>query len=449
MPEEALVPRIPPHSQEAEQSVLGSVLMDQDAVSTAAENLLPEDFYDPKHREIFEAVLDLYEKRHPVDLVTVKTQLETRGTLENAGGIKYLSQIATAVPNTVYVRQYVRIVRERALYRRFIRLANRVLNESFSTETPIEELSENVEKEVFNILQNRGSEDFTHIKDLLIHSFDEIEKVAKSGGAIPGIPTGYIELDQKLAGLHPSDLILIGARPSMGKSALGLNIIQNAALRSKKNCAVFSLEMSKEQVANRFLAAEARVSMEHIRTGNMTDTDWDKLVDALGPLSEAGIYVDDTAGITVSEIRSKCRKLKIEHGLDLVMIDYLQLMSGSGRNNENRQQEISEISRGLKMLARELNVPVIALSQLSRALEQRADKRPMMSDLRESGAIEQDADVIMFIYRDEYYHADTEDKNVSEIIIGKQRNGPTGTVKLRYDGPFTRFDNLEHKEYAR
>ncbi len=448
MPEEALVPRIPPHSQEAEQSVLGSVLMDQDAVASAAENLMPEDFYDPKHREIFEAVLDLYEKRQPVDLVTVKTQLENRGTLENAGGIKYLSQIATAVPNSVYVRQYVRIVRERALYRRFIKLGNKILTESFATETPIEDLSESVEKEVFGILQNRGSEDFTHIRDLLVHSFDEIERIAKNGGAVPGISTGYIELDQKLAGLHPSDLILVGARPSMGKTALGLNIIQNAAVRGKKNCAVFSLEMSKEQVANRLLSAEARVSMEHIRTGNMTDSDWEKLVDCLGPLSEAGIYVDDTGGITVSEIRSKCRKLKIEHGLDLVMIDYLQLMSGSGRNNENRQQEISEISRGLKMLARELNVPVIALSQLSRALEQRADKRPMMSDLRESGAIEQDADVIMFIYRDEYYHSETDLKNVSEIIIAKQRNGPIGTVKLRYDGPFTRFDNLEHREYT-
>lgn len=448
MPEETLVPRIPPHSQEAEQSVLGSILMDPDAVSTAAENLKAEDFYDPKHKEIFEAVLDLYEKRQPVDLVTVKTRLESRGTLETAGGIKYLSQIASAVPNSVYVRQYVRIVRERALYRRFIKLGNKILTESFSTETPIEDLPENVEKEVFGILQNRGSEDFTHIRDLLVHSFDDIERIAKSGGEIPGISTGYIELDQKLAGLHPSDLILIGARPSMGKTALGLNLVQNAAVRGGKTCAVFSLEMSKEQVANRLLAAESRVNMEHIRTGQMTDADWESIVDALGPLSESGIYVDDTGGITISEIRSKCRKLKIEHGLDLIMIDYLQLMSGSGRSSDNRQQEISEISRGLKMLARELNVPVIALSQLSRALEQRADKRPMMSDLRESGAIEQDADVIMFIYRDEYYHPDTEEKNVSEIIIAKQRNGPVGTVKLRYDGPFTRFENLERREFT-
>ena len=444
MADEKLVPRIPPHSEEAEQSVLGSVLIDHEAVNVAAENLKAEDFYNLRHKEIFEAVLDLYQEGRAVDLVTLKSQLERRGKLEAAGDMKYLSQIAAAVPNSVHIRQYVKIVKDKALYRRFIQLGNQVLTESFSTETPIEQLSEQVEKEVFGILQNRGSDDFSHIKDVLMESFDEIEKIAQNGGEVAGISTGFIDLDQKTAGLHPSDLVLIGARPSMGKSALGVNLIQNAAVRGGKTCAIFSLEMSKQQVVNRMLACEAGVDMEHLRSGNMTDQDWERLVEALGPLSEAQVYLDDTGGITLAELRSKCRKLKIEHRLDLVMIDYLQLMSGSGRSGDNRQQEISEISRGLKTLARELQIPVIALSQLSRALEARADHRPMMSDLRESGAIEQDADVVMFIYRDEYYHPDSEDKNIAEIIIAKQRNGPVGTVKLRYDGQYTRFSNLMH-----
>ncbi len=444
MADENLVPRVPPHSEEAEQSVIGSILIDHDAVGVAAENLKPEDFYNLRHKEIFEAILDLYHAGRAVDLVTLKSQLEHRGKLEAAGDMKYLSQVATAVPNSVHIRQYVKIVKDKALYRRFIQLGNQVLQQSFTTETPIEQLSESVEKQVFSILQNRGSQDFSHIKDVLMESFDDIEKIAANGGTVAGISTGFVDLDQKTAGLHPSDLVIVGARPAMGKTAFGLNLVQNAAVKGGKTCAVFNLEMSKKQIVNRMLACEAGVSMEHIRSGNMTDQDWEKLVEALGPLSEAPIYIDDTGGITFSEVRSKCRKLKIEHGLDLVMIDYLQLMSGSGRAGDNRQQEISEISRGLKMMARELDVPVIALSQLSRTLESRADHRPMMSDLRESGAIEQDADVIIFLYRDEYYHPDSEDKNIAEIIIGKQRNGPVGTVKLRYDGEYTRFSNLAH-----
>lgn len=445
MADENLVPRVPPHSEEAEQSVIGSILIDHDAVGIAAENLKPEDFYNLRHKEIFEAILDLYHEGRAVDLVTLKTQLEQRGKLEAAGDMKYLSQVATAVPNSVHIRQYVKIVKDKALYRRFIQLGNQVLAQSFSTETPIEQLSEDVEKQVFSILQNRGSQDFSHIKDVLMESFDDIEKIAQNGGAVAGISTGFVDLDQKTTGMHPSELIVVGARPAMGKTAFGLNLVQAAALRGGKTCAVFNLEMSKKQIVNRMLSCEAGVSMEHIRSGNMTDQDWEKLVEALGPLSEAPIYIDDTGGITFAEVRSKCRKLKIEHGLDLVLIDYLQLMSGSGRSGDNRQQEISEISRGLKMMARELDVPVIALSQLSRTLESRADHRPMMSDLRESGAIEQDADVIIFLYRDEYYHPDTEDKNIAEIIIGKQRNGPVGTVKLRYDGEYTRFSNLAHR----
>ena len=445
MPEETLVPRIPPHSEEAEQSVIGACLIDPEALEAACEKLLPEEFYNPRHKEIFEAILDLYRQKMPVDLVTVKSRLENRGTLESAGGLKYLSQVAAAVPNTVYAAGYVKIVKDRALYRRFISLANRILAKSFRTEAPIDALSEDVEQEVYQILQKQGTSDFKQVKDVLLESFDQIEQTAKNGGQISGIPTGFVDLDQKLTGLHPSDLIVVGARPSMGKSAFGLNIVQNAAVRHGKTCAVFSLEMSAVQVVNRFLSVQSGVELNKFRTGELEDRDWENLVEALGPLSEAKIYIDDTGGITMPEIRSKARKLKIEHGLDLIMIDYMQLMSGSNRNNENRQQEISEISRGLKMLARELDVPIIALSQLGRSLEQRADHRPMMSDLRESGAIEQDADVVMFIYRDEYYHPDTtEEKNVAEIIVAKQRNGPVGTEKLRYDGQYTRFSNLIH-----
>ena len=443
MPEETLVPRIPPHSEEAEQSVIGACLIDTDALEAACEKLLPEEFYNPRHKEIFEAILDLYRQKMPVDLVTVKSRLENRGTLESAGGLKYLSQVAAAVPNSVYAAGYVKIVKDRALYRRFISMANRILQKSFSTEAPIDALSEDVEKEVYQILQKQGSSAFKQVQDDTMASFDQIEQTAKNGGQISGIPTGFADLDAKLTGMHPSDLIVVGARPSMGKSAFGLNIVQNAAVRSGKACAVFSLEMSAVQVVNRFLSVQSGVELNKFRTGELEDRDWENLVEALGPLSQAKIFIDDTGGITMPEIRSKARKLKIEHGLDLIMIDYLQLMSGANRNNENRQQEISEISRGLKMLARELEVPIIALSQLGRGLEQRADHRPMLSDLRESGAIEQDADVVIFIYRDEYYHPDTtEEKNVAEIIVAKQRNGPVGTEKLRYDGQYTRFSNL-------
>jgi len=442
MPEEALVPRTPPHSEEAEQSVLGALLLDQEAVSYAVEHLVPKDFYNPRHQQIFDAVRDLYLKHQTVDLVTLKTQLETKGTLESSGGLKYLGQIAAAVPNSAAIRQYVRIVKDRALFRRYIQLGNDILNKSYDGATSIEELSTNVESEVYDILQNRGSEDFKEIKDILLGAFSRIEQTAQNGGDVAGIPTGFIDLDRMLSGLHPQDLVIIGARPAMGKTAFGLNIVQHAAVEDKKTCAVFSLEMSAEQVTNRMLAVQSGVQLGKFRTGELSPDDWTNLVAALPPLSESKIFIDDTGGITVSEVRSKCRKLKIEKGLDLVMIDYLQLMSGTSRSSENRQQEISEISRSLKMMARELDVPVIALSQLGRSVESRGDKRPMMSDLRESGAIEQDADVVMFIYRDEYYNPDSEDRNVAEIIVSKQRNGPVGTAKLRYDGPYTRFSNL-------
>ena len=443
MPEENLIPRIPPHSEEAEQSVLGAIILEPTTIQVAAEHLKPDDFYNPRHKLIFEAMLSLYGANDNITLVTLKNQLERCGQLETVGSMKYIAEIAGAVGTSVYIRDHINIVKDKALYRSFIQMANNVLSKSYSTETPIEKLSDEVEKQVFGILQNSGSGDFTHIRDVILEPFNDIEEIIKNGGQIPGISTGFIDLDRITAGLHNSNLIIIGARPSMGKSALGLNIVQNAAVKSKKICAVFTLEMAKKEVANRMLACEAGVDLSKMRTGDIQQTDWEKLAEAMGVLAEANIYIDDTSSITLAEIRSRCRKLKIEHGLDMVMIDYLQLMEGGG-NEASRQQEISNISRGLKVMAKELEVPVIALSQLSRTLETRADKRPMMSDLRESGAIEQDADVIMFIYRDEYYNPESEDRGVAEIIIGKQRSGSTGTVKLRYDGQYTRFSNLVH-----
>lgn len=443
MADENLTPRVPPHSEEAEQSVLGSMLIDRDAVNVAVENLTQEDFYNLRHGEIFGAMVDLYHENRAVDLVTLKNQLEQKGKLEAAGDMKYLSQIAAAVPNSVHIKNYVQIVKDKSLYRKFIQLGNQVMAEGYSTETPIDVLSEEVEQKVFRILQNKGNEDFSHIRDVLLETFDDIERIAKSEGEITGIPTGFVDLDYRTSGLQPSDLVLVGARPSMGKTAFALNVVQHAAVRKHKCSAIFSLEMSKKQLVNRMLSCEAGVESEKIRSGKLEDSDWEKLAMALAPLSEAPIYIDDTPGITLAEMRSKCRKLKLDKGLDLIMIDYLQLMSGSGRNGDNRQQEISDISRGLKALAREMQAPVVALSQLSRALEARSDHRPMLSDLRESGAIEQDADVVMFLYRDEYYHPETEDKNIAEIIIAKQRNGPTGTVKLAWLGQYTKFANLQ------
>ena len=444
MADENLTPRVPPHSEEAEQSVLGSMLIDRDAVNVAVENLSQEDFYNLRHGEIFGAMVDLYHENRAVDLVTLKNQLEQKGKLEAAGDMKYLSQIAAAVPNSVHIKNYVQIVKDKALYRKFIQLGNQVMAEGYSTETPIDVLSEEVEQKVFRILQNKGHEDFSHIRDVLLETFDDIERIAKSEGEITGIPTGFVDLDYRTSGLQPSDLVLVGARPSMGKTAFALNVVQHAAVRKHKCSAIFSLEMSKKQLVNRMLSCEAGVESEKLRSGKLEDSDWEKLAMALAPLSEAPIYIDDTPGITLAEMRSKCRKLKLDKGLDLIMIDYLQLMSGgSGRMGDSRQQEISDISRGLKALAREMQAPVVALSQLSRTLEARADHRPMLSDLRESGAIEQDADVVMFLYRDEYYHPETEDKNIAEIIIAKQRNGPTGTVKLAWLGQYTKFANLQ------
>lgn len=437
-----LFKKIPPHNIEAEQSVLGSMMMDTDAVAVAVERLKKSDFYNPKHREIFECIKELYTENSPIDLVTIKNKMTEKDILEKIGGVDYLTEIIEVVPTSTRVKHYSKIVEEKSLLRKIIKSSREVMGLSFEQKESIEDILDKAEKNVFDILQNRNSEDFAEMQDVLMESFEQIEKIYNSDGSVTGISTGFTELDYKTTGLQDADFVLIAARPSMGKTALALNIAQHAALKENTSTAIFSLEMSKGQLINRMLCTEAMVDAQRVRTGNLRQTDWKKLTKAMGPLSKAPIYIDDTPGITPSEIRAKARKLKLEKGLDLILIDYLQLMNGGG-NNESRQQEISKISRQLKAIARELEVPVVALSQLSRACESRADHRPMLSDLRESGAIEQDADVVMFLYRDEYYNPDTEKKNQGEVIIAKQRNGPTGTIELAWLGQYTKFANLQ------
>jgi len=435
------IKRIPPHSIEAEQSVLGSMLLDRDAIATASEILQDVDFYRPDHKAIFEAIVELYNKNDAVDLVTLKNKIEENGVLEQVGGLKYLSRLATSVPTSVHIKEYAKIVEEKAILRRLIKVSQNISDLGYEGQEDLDVIMNTAEKDVFSLMQNRRTEDFSHIKDILLDSFDKIEAISANQETVTGIATGFIDLDYKTSGLQPSDMVLIAARPSMGKTAFALNIVQHAALREQIPTAVFSLEMSKEQLVNRMLCVEAMVDAQKLRTGTLEKDDWVKIARAMGDLSEAPIYIDDTPGISMMDMRAKCRKLKLEKGLGLIAVDYIQLMSGSGKN-ESRQQEISQISRDIKSLAREMQAPVIALSQLSRAPEARADHRPMLSDLRESGAIEQDADVVMFLYRDEYYHPDTEAKNQAELIIAKQRNGPTGTVNLAWLGQFTKFANL-------
>ena len=438
----AVLQRIPPHSMEAEQSVLGSMLLDKEAVAAAVEQLKGEDFYSDAHKEIFSGIINLFDRGEPVDLVTVTDELRQRGTLEGVGGVTYISDLSMAVPSTANIQYYIRIVKEKSLLRKLIQAANEILQESYEAQEEIENIIDHAEKRIFDISQNRTSRDFEPIRTILLEAYSKIEELSKNKGKVIGVPTGFRDFDQKTSGLHPSDFILVAARPSMGKTTFVLNIAQYAAVQARIPVAIFSLEMSKDQLAQRMLSAESNVELQKIRTGELDENDWIKLVQAAGPLSQAPIFIDDTPGISAMEIRSKARRLKLEHGLGLIVIDYLQLMSGRGRA-ENRQQEVSEISRSLKALARELNVPVITLSQLSRAPEARQDHRPMLSDLRESGAIEQDADLVCFIYRDEYYNPDTEKKNIAEVIIAKQRNGPTGTVELVFLGQYTKFVNYE------
>lgn len=433
---------IPPHSMEAEQSVLGAMLLDKESVAAATEILRGEDFYSEAHKEIFEAILDVYDHGTPIDLVTTVEALRQRGSLEAVGGGAYISDLSMSVPSTANIRYYIRIVDEKATLRRLILASNEIIKEGYDASEDLDIIIDHAEKKIFDIAQRKNTQAFEPIKTILLDTYTKIEEMTKNKGKIVGVATGFKDFDQRTSGLNASDFVLIAARPSMGKTSFAINIAQYAALHSQVPVAIFSLEMSKDQLVQRMLSSEANIELQKIRTGDLNENDWIKLVQAAGPLSSAPIYIDDTPGISAMEIRSKARRLKLEHGLGMIVIDYIQLMSGRGKT-ESRQQEVSEMSRSLKALARELNVPVVTLSQLSRGPEGRQDHRPMLSDLRDSGAIEQDADIVVFLYRDEYYNPESEKKNIAEAIIAKQRNGPTGTVELVWLGQFTKFANYE------
>ncbi|MFS0646044.1 replicative DNA helicase [Siminovitchia sp. 179-K 8D1 HS] len=442
---ELLIDRTPPQNIEAEQAVIGAIFLEPSAIVLASEILVPEDFYRSAHQKIFDVMIELNESGKAVDLVTVSEKLAASNLLEDVGGITYLSELSVSVPTAANIGYYARIVEEKSLLRRLIRTATDIATSGYTREDEVEELLDEAEKNIMEVAQRKNASSFQNIKDILVRTYDNIEMLHNRKGEITGIPTGFSELDRMTAGFQRNDLIIVAARPSVGKTAFALNIAQNVGTKTDENVAIFSLEMGAEQLVMRMLCAEGNINAQNLRTGALTDEDWRKLTMAMGSLSNSGIYIDDTPGIRISEIRSKCRRLKQEHGLGMILIDYLQLIQGSGRSKENRQQEVSEISRSLKALARELEVPVIALSQLSRGVEQRQDKRPIMSDIRESGSIEQDADIVAFLYREDYYDQESENKNIIEIIIAKQRNGPTGTVQLAFVKEYNKFVNLERR----
>lgn len=443
--DEALIKRVAPHSIEAEQSVIGSMIMSSEAISIASELLDGEDFYQHQYQVVFEAIVELFAEGKPADIVTVQDRLKEKDVPEQISSTEFVRELLLAVPTAANVRYYATIVAEKATLRRLIRLCDEISNECYLGNEPTDSILEKTEKQMFELLNKRNSGDFVPVQQTVMDALEKIEAASRTKGTVTGIATGFRDLDYKTSGFQPSDLILIAARPSMGKTALVLNMAQYMAFRGDRHVAVFSLEMSREQLMNRLLSMESKVDSQNLRTGNLQDEDWSKLVETAAVIGSSHLIIDDTPGITVRELRSKCRKYKLEHGLDAVMIDYLQLMNGSG-HADSRQQEISEISRSLKSVARELGVPVVALSQLSRAVESRTDHRPMLSDLRESGAIEQDADVVMFIYRDDYYNKDSDNKGIAEIIIAKQRNGPIGTVNLAWLPDYTKFENLLQRE---
>jgi len=437
--------RTPPQNIEAEQSVIGAVFLEPESFTTASEILMPEDFYRAGHQRIFAAMVKLADKGEPIDVVTVTAYLNDLKQLDEAGGVSYLTQVAESVPTAANIEYYSRIVEEKALLRRLIRTATDIVTSSFEKEDEVEDVLNDAEKSILEVSGRKNSGSFKNIKDVLIEVYDNIEQLHNQTSDITGVATGFRDLDRITSGFQSNDLIIIAARPSVGKTAFALNVAQNVAVNSDETVAIFSLEMGAEQLVQRMLCAEGNIDSQRLRNGQLQPDDWSKLTMAMGSLSNAGIFVDDSPGIRVSEIRSKCRRLKQEHGLGMIMIDYLQLIQGSGSSGENRQQEVSEISRSLKGLARELNVPLIALSQLSRGVESRQDKRPMMSDLRESGSIEQDADIVGFLYRDDYYDQESEKENIIEIIISKQRNGPTGTVELAFVKEYNKFVDLDHR----
>lgn len=442
-----MIDRIPPHNNEAEQSVIGAIFLEPQALITAAELLIPEDFYRIAHQKIFETMIILSDKGQAIDVVTVTEELSAKKELEDVGGISYMTEIANSVPTAANIVHYARIVEEKALLRRLIRVATSIVEDGYAREDEVEALLSEAEKKMMEVSNRKNAGDFRHIKDVLVETYDNIELLHTRQGDVTGIPSGFTDLDKMTAGFQRNDLIILAARPSVGKTAFALNVAQNVATKTGENVAIFSLEMGAEQLVMRMLCAEGNIDAQVMRTGRLETEDWRKLTMAMGSLSNAGIFIDDSSGIRVNEIRSKCRRLQQEHGLGMIIIDYLQLISGSGRAGENRQQEVSEISRSLKGLARELKVCVIALSQLSRGVEQRQDKRPMMSDLRESGSIEQDADIVSFLYREDYYDKETENQNIIEIIIAKQRNGPTGTVSLAFAKEYNKFVNIDWSQH--
>ena len=445
--DEALIKRVLPHSVEAEQAVIGSMLMDSEAITTASEIICREDFYQPAYGVIFETITQIFNEGKAVDLVTLQARLKEKDVPSEVSSLEFVRDLVTAVPTSANVKYYAQIVSEKALMRRMIKLNEEIETMCYLGKESVEAIFEKTEKSVFELVQKRNTGDYVPIKEVVLNALEKIEKASKTSGNVTGIPTGFLDLDYKTAGLQPSDLILIAARPSMGKTAFVLNVAQHVAFKANKSVAIFSLEMSKEQLVNRLFSLESHVDAQALRTGDLKDSDWEKLVEGAGVIGNSKLIIDDTPSISISELRSKCRKYKLEHGLDLIIIDYLQLMTGRvGGKSESRQQEISEISRALKGVARELNVPVIALSQLSREVEKRTDKRPMLSDLRESGAIEQDADVVMFLYREEYYKNDTPKKNVAELIVAKQRNGSTGTIELAWLPNYTKFANYKKQD---
>lgn len=435
--------KILPHSVEAEQSVLGSILLDRDAMITVSDIVQEEDFYKDAHREIFHCMMQLYRKSEPIDLITLSEELKKRSTIDLVGGYVYITNLSTVPDFTKHVSKYAEIVKEKSTLRKLIHAGSGIVQTGYSGDLDINDILEAAEKSIFDISQSKSHRSMTGIHEVIMSAYGILEDIYRNKGKLTGVPSGFLDLDYKTNGLQKTDLILIAARPSMGKTAFSLNIAHNAAMKGK-HVALFSLEMSKEQLIQRMISAESRVELSKLKNGNLDEEEWPRVIQAMDALSKTRIYIDDTPGINMVELRSKCRRLKMDKGLDLVLIDYLQLMESDSRS-ENRQQEISKISRSLKILAKELDCPIIALSQLSRAPEQRSDHRPMLSDLRESGAIEQDADMVMFLYRDEYYNEDSEDKNIAEVIIAKHRNGEVGTIKLAWIGQYQLFHNLAQK----
>ncbi len=441
--EEALLKRVLPHSIEAEQSVIGSMIMDREAITVASEIICGDDFYGKQYGVLFDTMVELNDEGKPVDLVTLQDRLREKDVPPEVSSLEFIRDLVTAVPTSANIKHYANIVAEKSTLRKLIRLNEEIANTCYVGKESLETILEDTEKRVFELVQKRNTGEFVPIRQIVMNAMDKIEIASRNDGNVTGIATGFIDLDYRTAGMQPSDLILVAARPSMGKTAFVLNMAQYMAFNQNQTVAIFSLEMSKEQLVNRLFSMESRVDSQHIRTGKLSDAEWEKLIESAGMIGRSNLIIDDTPGISISELRSKCRIYKLEHDLKIVIFDFLQLMSGSGRGSDSRQQEISDISRSLKALARELNVPVVALSQLSRAVEQRPDHRPMLSDLRESGAIEQDADVVMFIYRDDYYNKDTDKKGIAEIIIAKQRNGPIGTVELVWMPDYTKFANIK------